>query len=303
MNQPAATATVNPPQIVLPAPKILLMGDPGGGKTYSAGLLARHVKKLCVLFTEQGSETYYDEKFPADLRAKIGKDIHFMQIAPGDTAMKTILDNALTISRLSYSALTELPAQNRDKVLEFLEIVKGMMDFKCMVSGQNLGPVELFPNDWAFVFDGFSGMNTAARHLTIGTKPTLHQGEWGVAMQIEEELIDKMCNGLKCWVVCVSHMDREPDEVTGGVKVYPGLLGKKLGPKVPRKFSEVIECKRMDTKWVWSNKSQNISTKFRALPLSDSITPDWKPIVDNFQRALTAQAAAAKAAIPLPEAK
>jgi len=132
--------------------------------------------------------------------------------------------------------------------------------------------------------DSLTGLNHLSRNLTVGYKPTMHEGEWGVAMNFEEQIIKTLTNGLKCWFVLLAHIDREQDLLTGGTRITPGALGRKLGPKLGADFGEVALCKKEGDKFWWSTQETGVDVKHRDLPFSNSILPDFKLLTAAFAR-------------------
>lgn len=282
--------------VVLPAPKILMIGPQGTGKTYSANMLARHDIECFNLFTEQGADTLTSDSFPPDVRAMLGKSIHTHFVPPGDNTFDEMIKQAENISIMSFQQICEAPAVNRKKENEFVKILRALNNYKCEITGKEYGAVDSWGPDKALILDGLSGLNEAVMRAVRGTKPTASPGEWGIGMNQEEMLISKLTNACKCWVIIISHPEREKNELTGGTKIYPAMLGTKLGPKIGRLFGEVIETKRIGSQYFWSTMSDTVDTKNRSLPLGDKITPDWKPIVEGFRRMQQAQAQAVGAA-------
>jgi hypothetical protein len=123
------------------------------------------------------------------------------------------------------------------------------------------------------------GINVMAIDLILGGKVTAHQGEWGVAMAAEEKLILKLCGDLKCFFVLTAHIEKEPDIVSGVPITMVGALGKKLAPKLPRTFSDVILAQKEGDKFTWSTAAVNVDLKSRSLPIKDGLEPSFEQIV------------------------
>jgi hypothetical protein len=60
----------------------------------------------------------------------------------------------------------------------------------------------------------------------------------------------------------ISHIEREIDEVLGGSKVMASTLGRKLAPKLPRYFSDVILAEKTGAKFSWSTAAIWTGPKF-----------------------------------------
>jgi hypothetical protein len=72
------------------------------------------------------------------------------------------------------------------------------------------------------------------------------------------------------------------DEVNGGVSVFAGALGKKMGPKLPRFFSDVILCRRDPKGWVWTTLAPTYELKARNVPWATDISPDFGPLLRTY---------------------
>jgi hypothetical protein len=120
-------------------------------------------------------------------------------------------------------------------------------------------------------------------NLVAGTKPIKSQGDWQVAVDNLERLIIKLCVDTECHFVLTAHLERETDEVTGGITLVSATLGRKLGPKLPRFFSDVIHVKRVVDKFTWSTMTPNLATKNRYLPIKSDLQPSFAPIVKKWK--------------------
>jgi hypothetical protein len=107
-------------------------------------------------------------------------------------------------------------------------------------------------------------------------------------MSALEKLLNSLSSGLRCTFVLTAHLERETDELTGGTKLMASALGRKLAPKLPRYFSEVVHAYRDGERFYWSTASTNVTTKRRILPLNDKILPTFAPIVDGYRSRLSA---------------
>ena len=110
-------------------------------------------------------------------------------------------------------------------------------------SGKSWGPIDKFGLDKAVVLDNLSGLNTMSMNLATGGKPIKSQPDWGKAMDYEERIITA-CTSIIAPFVLIGHVEREVNEVSGSIDVMVGALGRKLAPKLPRLFSDVIYAQR-----------------------------------------------------------
>ena len=56
-------------------------------------------------------------------------------------------------------------------------------------------------------------------------------------------------------------------------------LGRKLAPRLPRFFDDVVHCKREGNKFTWATDTVNIDLKARNLPLSGGLAPSFTQII------------------------
>ncbi len=268
----------------LQAPSILLMGAPGVGKTASLSTLLASGIKLRVITTEPNAiDTLLDfcKKTNVDT-----SELQWVHVEPTPAGFSALTDMAKQISTLNYQALTEMKGGfGKALTTQFMQVLKACQTFVSDRDGVNYGNVEQWGPDTALVIDSLSGINEMCKALTVGYKPALHQGEWGVMMNLEEQFILKM-TGLECWFVLTAHVDREKDEITGGTRLMVGALGSKLAPKIPRYFSEVVLAEKNADKFTWSTASAQANLKFRALANSTNLQPSFKPIVEAYNKRL-----------------
>jgi hypothetical protein len=82
----------------------------------------------------------------------------------------------------------------------------------------------------------------------------------------------------------LAHAERETDEVSGGSKIMAATLGKKLAPRLPRFFSDVVLADRQGAKFTWSTAAIGADLKARNLPIADGLPPDFGPIITNWKK-------------------
>lgn len=262
--------------------KYALLGESGSGKTHSAATLALcpGIEKVCYLFTEPGEATFESGTFPQKLKDMLGTKIHSHRVKIAGIPFDEMADNMEKMVGMTRKALLEQPFMGSDTVrLGFNRVLRGLNKYTCDITGENFGPVDDWPASWALVFDSLSGLNLAIRRQVVGSKPALHQGDWGIGMNIEEEMVEKLTLGLDCTVVLLAHLCRERDEVLNTTTVTIDALGSKLGPKLPRNFSEVILCEdRGKEGYWWSTSKRNHTLKHRRLKKSDKLPPTFEQI-------------------------
>ena len=258
----------------IPGVKIMLLGESGTGKTHSIRTLTDAGLEVFVLFTEPGMEVLSD--VPSD-------KLHWHYVAPSAPAWDDMISSATKINTMSFDALTKLPDINKRKYAEFIEVLTCLSDFKCDRTGQAYGAVDSWDSDRVLVMDSLSGLNIMAMNLVAGSKPVKSMGDWQVAVDNLERLLTKLCVDTRCHFVLTAHLERETDEVTGGTTLVSATLGRKLGPKLPRFFSEVVHVKRVTDKFTWSTATSNVATKNRYLSIADNHKPSFAPIISSWK--------------------
>lgn len=279
----SASSEVLPERDTFAPPAILLMGGVGTGKTDCLATIIEAGLELFVVGTEP---RYIESLIDSITRRGLPIDkLHYASVAPITVGFDSLIKSAELVNDLSYEGLSQIKSGiEKKKYNQFVKLLQTLYNFKCERTGQTYGSVDTWGSDRCLVIDSLSGVNIMAKDLMLGSKPTAAQGEWGVAMDTEERLINKLCADTKCMFVLTAHVDREPDEVSGASKVTVGALGKKLAPKLPRFFSEVVLAHREGSVHWWSTTMVGHDLKKRVLPYSDKIEPTFRPIIEAWRR-------------------
>lgn len=264
------------PEVSIPGINTLLMGETGTGKTHSLKTLIDAGVTPFVLFTEQGIRTLADT--PCD-------KLHYKYVPPAATSWDDMVASAEKINTMSFEQLSKLKDIDKRKFGQWLDMVGVMNNFVCDRCGKDFGDVADWRTDRAICVDSLSGLNIMAMDLVVGSKPTKTPGDWGVAMDNLERFINNMCSLTKCHFVMTSHLEREKNEITGGVFLTVSSLGQKLPPKIPRFFDDVIMCQRAETIFSWSTAEFNVALKGRNVPISKTLLPSFQPLIASWQAA------------------
>ena len=257
-------------------PKELLIGSTGSGKTHALRTLIDAGQIVLGIFTEPGMEVVGD--IPCD------KGMHFAYVQPAAMSWKEMEEAAKLINTMSNDGLQKLGGINKEKYRQWFDVLAKMNNFVCDRCKKSFGDVaELGPNHTVFN-DSLSGLCLMSSNLVTGAKPIKTQPDWGVMMDNVERYIQLFCTGIKTMAVMTAHIEREVDEVSGGTQIMAGSLGRKLSPKLPRFFSDVIIAKRDGTKFTWSTAQPNTDLKARNLIIGENILPTFKPIVEKWHK-------------------
>lgn len=259
----------------------LLVGPPGAGKTDSLATLVQAGLELFCVFTEPNAH----ESLVAGMkRRKLDMSrVHWHYVSPAVPTWDMFIQESETVGRMSYENLSKIKtAANKTEYCQFIDLLNVFANYTDQRTGENFGMVDSWGPDRALAVDSLSGINLMALDLAVGSKPTRHEGEWGVAMNQEERLILKLCADTQCFFVMCAHMEKEPDPINGGVFKTIGALGKKLGPKLGRFFSDVVHVHRMGDKFFWDTESADIDLKFRLLDIDDKLSPSFVQIIKEW---------------------
>jgi len=264
------------------------MGPAGSGKTSSLVTLAKCGIEVFVIVTEP---TGVDSLYDSWEREKISIDsLHYAIVPPVSPGWGALKDMGVRINAMSYKDLSELKSGiGKEHQKQYPKLLANLENFHDERTGTDYGDVTTWGAARALAVDSLSGVSLITLQHTVGFKPSPHQGEWGIAMSATEMLLLKLSSDCQCFFVLTSHVEKEPDEITGMAKVGVSTLGRKLAPKIPRYFSEVVRA-RKDAKgeFLWATIDSEADLKNRALPSSASLAQDFEPIVSAYKRRVKA---------------
>ncbi len=258
-----------------PGVNVMLMGESGTGKTYAIRTLVEAGLEVFVLFTEPGQEVLAD--IPPE-------KLHWHYVAPAAPAWADMIDSANKINKMNLKMLADMSDINKAKYTGFIDVLTTLSNFTCDRTGQSYGAVDDWGTDRVIVIDSLSGLNIMSMNLVTGSKPVKSMSDWQIAVDNLERLLMKLCTDVRCHFVLTAHLERETDERTGGTTLVSATLGKKLGPKLPRFFSEVVHVKRDGPKFTWSTATQNVATKNRHLEIRGDLPPSFAPIIASWKK-------------------
>lgn len=265
----------------IPGSKTLLAGESGAGKTHVLATLVQAGLKPFILFTEPGmstiSKALVDLKLPQD-------SIHWKYISPAAADWSQMLDMSKKIGTMSYEALTKVSDANRGKYGQWYDLLTSCANFVSDRDGQSYGNVSNWGTDRVLIIDSLSGLNQMSMDLVVGARPTKSQPDWMVAMDNLERFINKITSDLNCHVVVTGHIEPEKNEVTGGIQLMISTLGRKLAPKIPRNFDDVVHCVRTEDKFSWSTATYNMALKSRHTPIAKELPASFVPLIENWKK-------------------
>lgn len=294
---PAPVEIKKRPHVTKP-PATLIIGPPGTGKTTSIVTYLEAGLEVFVIITDPGGEealldAVIDRKLPLH-------KLHWHYISAAKMSWKTAGSVAQRVNTMSYEALGGLKqGLEKNDHKQYLEVMACLSDFVCDRTGKHYGPVEEWDGSRALVIDSMTGINKMLKRLVVGAKPTLHQGEWGTAMEVEEQFLDLLIGNTHCFLCCIAHLEKTMDTLRGKPVLMASFLGTKLAPKIPALFSDVVLSRRDGAEFYWSTTAHDVDLKGRTLPLSNDIKPSFVKVVEGWRR----REEAIKAALAAEEAE
>ena len=260
----------------LPAPKVMLMGPSGTGKTHAIGTLVDSGAEVFYFAYEQGSESLLG--YWADSGKPIPANLHICTVRAHNASFMDMADQVRNANTLSFEALIKANDNSRAKYNQLESFLRNFNDVTDD-SGAKFGPINTWPAKRWIVIDGLTGLCDSAMKVMIGGKFARDQKDWGMAQSIVESILRKITSECACGLVLIAHVERETDPNGGGLKLMASALGRALAPKLPAMFSDVILTKRLGKEWFWDTEDPAADLKTRNLPISNKLQPSFSAIL------------------------
>lgn len=280
------TETSTPSATTLMGPKVLLEGPSGVGKTHALGTLVDWAAKqspampVFVLFTENGLESLLG--YWRDNGKEVPANLHYHVAMTKSLTLASLMDGADKVGKLSYESLTKMQDGGRSQNNAFHKILTACSNFPDDRTGQKFGPVDSWDSSRIFIIDSLSELGNAAMKMVIGNKPTASPSDYGVAQNNLMNFLRLCTQGIASTFIITAHVDRQTDEITGGIKLMTKAIGKAMANDIPQLFSDVIYAVREGSSWYWDTAAGNVDVKTRSLPISAKIKPDFAQIMDKW---------------------
>ena len=268
-------------------PKVLLQGDSGSGKTYAIASLVEWAARqtpavdVFVLFTENGLETLLG--FWRDTGKEVPGNLHWHVISAPTLSLKALTDAAQKVGMLSYESITKMTDPERAQNNPYYRILQALNDFPDDRTGKKFGNVGTWGVDKALCIDSLTMLGEACMKMVIGNKPTAAPPDYGVAQNNLMNLLRYFTQGFGPTFLMTAHLQRQTNEMTGGVQLMTKGIGKAMSDDIPPLFSEVLFAYREGTQWFWDTSAPNVTTKTRYLPIKAKIAPDLGQIMDKWR--------------------
>jgi len=261
----------------------MLMGPTGSGKTDALVSLVEAGLEVFVLFTEPHGRSVLLQA--AQRRNVDMSRLHWAYVPPQSGNWSDMMDRADKMTRLSWSMLsgqTEDPQKGNYR--GFYNMLSILHNFKCEHCQKEFGDVSSWRTDRAICLDSLSGVNEMAMQMVSGASIAKSQPQWGAAMNSEVLIVNKLCYSTRAMFVLVAHVDRQVDEVMGGMHMIPLALGRKVAPDLPRYFNDVILTVRDGDKFHWSTSTPNADLKATTCPIKEKLPPSFVPLVEEWKK-------------------
>lgn len=208
---------------------------------------------------------------------------HYVYIPPMHADWSVLRESFRLTNSMTYEGLSSLKAGiKKEKCDQLIQVVDALNNFKCEHCGNNFGDVCTWNTDRVLIFDHLTGISEMSRQLTVGLRPTMHEGEWGVAMQNIFNFLTPVIRNCVCHFALMAHIEMERDEITGIVYQMASTLGKKLAPKLPNEFSDVIRADKQGNEWFWSTIHNAMAVKGSNIPPSQKLKPSFVELYNGW---------------------
>lgn len=223
--------------------KMLLMGDPGTGKTGALASLAKAGYKLRILDFDNG-----------------------LQILP-----KLLAGDSAAIARVEYETCIDDYIPMGDQMVPkstkaATKAMKLLNEWKVTdASGQTttLGKPSEWGRDTILVIDSLTHLSKAVFNNVLSMNGRLgkqaFQSDWGEAIRVVESIIQALYgNTIKCNVIILAHITYQGTEINDAdIRGYPMSLGNKLPAMMGSYFNVVCQ---VQTKGSGANLRRTIQT-------------------------------------------
>ena len=253
--------------------KMLIYGDTGTGKTFSAYTLFNTPYKIRFLSAENNAVEGMREakKFYESKNKKKVENLSIMIPERPKRNLAGIVESqqGFLNKTLESQLLTSDP--DRKKYTRYLEILKGMLHFVDTDTKESHGCIDTWGNDIVFIVDSLTIICEAIKQSVLGSKIKANYDEWAAMQNLLMQLILQLTEELSSNVVLIAHPKKDND--TG--KIYPSSVGIALDAIIPTRFSEVVWSYRRGSTFYWSTNDIKAVTRNVHLPISSKLEQNY----------------------------
>ncbi len=260
-------------------------GDIGVGKSWCTRTLLRNYPDEAGNIREgAGLDVYFHACEPGweatngDLTCEMGFHVH--QTLPANPPWDVRIAWLDKISNMSADEIKamKLPNSIRLGYRQFMDLHVASVNFTCIRCEKDLGCIDDWSENVAYINDGLTGITKMARHFAVGPKPTLTWPEIDIVGQLIEDYVDKCC-ASKCSYVLIAHWAREPKQVEGGTEITVHTIGQKLAPRLLYDtFDEIILSERNGNVYTWNLADNRVRQKVRRLEYKSGLPQDFRQV-------------------------
>lgn len=274
------------PEQALPEPStppgvnVAIIGPTGTGKTWSLGTIADEGLDLHYFAFEAGGESLRGHW--TDNGKPVPSNVFFHTIKTAKASWKEMADAAHDVNALSYELLKKSSDPNRKMYDQYEQFLRNFITTKDD-SGKEHGNVDSWGTNKCIAIDGLTGFGVSALASVIGGKVDRDQKDWGLAQNLVEGTLRRLCDSTRCHFVLLAHVEKEPDPLGGPAMLTVSTLGRALAPKIPPMFSDVALAKRKAANWTWTTIEAGADLKARNLPWGENLPQNFKLILDKWK--------------------
>jgi hypothetical protein len=256
---------------------VMLIGAPGTGKTHSlVTLLEPPQAKLYVLCTEPGGIDTLAQKVTAEQRERL----FYANIYPSMLSFGSMLKIARIVHSQTFEGLTQMKSGIEKKDFDqFLTLLSMCNDFVDQ-HGVHHGNIANLDANCIVALDSLSGATQMALDLVTGARDARAPGEWNVSAGMLTRFLQSLVAARDhSLFVCIAHVDREVNEITGQTILTASAVGAKMGPKLGRIFGDIVLCRRQKKDFTWDTTAEQTDTKYRLLLPGSALPPSFVPVM------------------------
>lgn len=282
------------------APSVIIEGEMGCGKTHSLRTLLMDkdgkfdgppvsgIEFVLMMNHEGGFEDVLGDIPPTRL--------DWIHLPVSEGSFDALINMVKVINTQTNEMIAKTGGINRHMYPEFDKLLGCCNKFVGQRTGKDYGRVFDLPQNWCFWYESISALSEISRNNAVGDKPFLELLDYQKIQNPIMRFLNHLVFNTKCLFVATAHIERETNESNFQSELMISTVGKKLGPKLPRFFSDVILAERIDTlvgvqytsSFVWHTVKPGFRTKTRNLPWAANLKPSFVPLLDNFRKRVAA---------------